>query len=912
MSHDLATWMTAPAGFILTISIQSSALLALGLLTARLLKRAGPAIQSGVYRTTLVVVLVCPLAAWLLSATGSDGLILRLPALTFSGAAIAVPQAAGGTAPIVAGLPATPKHELPKSQPFERPSVAGGQTPAAAELRGVSSTSQRAAGVLWTQELTVAIGLLVWTIGATIFLARLLVGHLRMSRLRAMAIPAEPRALELCRELADRIGVDAPAVLRSPFLFSPCIDGTWKPAILLPDDLGENLPETFIHELAHLMRRDGLWNLIRHASVAALWVQPLLWALSRRLEAAAEEVCDDYVLQFGADRVQYAGHLLDLAGRALPPVAPAAVGMISLRSMLAQRIVRLLDTSRSFSTRAGARAGVAMLSFGAAATLIVGLIGVGSGKAETRGLAAKGGDAPAHFADNATDQAAAAQPAQAPAASDKADVPIRGRIIDLEGRPIAGVTVTAGSYLVPKSGNLSAWLEAVKQGEPPWTAAKHIDWNKKAPESAQKEATSDADGRFRLEGIGAERVVSLTLKGDRITATTIVVATREMAPFPARGFQNQHGPGVDSIYGAEFTYTATLTRPIEGVVKDAKTGEPLVGTDVRSYHFAGSDFVGTMTLRTKTDAQGRFRLTGMPKAKGNKLIIVPTDEQPYLVQEIDVPDPPGAGPVSVTAALPRGVWIEGTLTEKATAKPVPGAWLHYMPFLSNSFAQAHPSFHQHGNADNADIQDRYQTKADGSFRLVGLPGRAIVGAIVYNKPYLQGVGSESIAGMNKYGHFDTFHCPVEPGKRWPTVMQKVDPAAGATSVHLDLQVANGFSVRLKVVDSEGKPVGGASTRGLGGRSSYEREPLAAPDANISNLQADEERIVMVSLPERKIGKAIKVHKGDAANGPVVARLEPLAALEWIPYLPDAVHARPAHRAVCARVARPLRDEPAQG
>jgi beta-lactamase regulating signal transducer with metallopeptidase domain len=1518
---------TALAGPVLTWLFQSSALLAFGLLAGRLLKRTGPAVQSGIYRTTLVAVLVCPLASALLSAAGYDGLTLRLPAPRASRDREAPPVTASAP-PTTHSVLATGDREALNREPSERPSSAVAPSRSKPVIPSASSSPPGAPSVFWTKEAAAAVGLIAWMLGAAVLGARLLVGHARMSRLRAMAVPAEGGEDALCQELADRIGVGAPAVLRSPFLFSPCLDGMWKPAILLPDDLGQNLRETFVHELAHLARRDGLWNVLLRTSVAALWVQPLLWVLSRRLEAAAEEVCDDYVLQFGADRARYAGHLLDLAGRTVPPVAPAGVGMVSLRSMLARRIVRLLDTSRSFSTRAGARAVFAMLVFGLAGTLLAGRLAVGSGKTETKvqaasvrtetgaesirgevvgpngqpvvgakvtawrkhlralpegygyktaiagmcryeylrkradaqgrfevsfgpmepnettqdralaisviatapgfglgyylkdqpirlsrgdqpvegrlvdlegrpvagatvrivhvwvpepkarseaaaqsgpfkfpfahslaldgepvlpdgvvtdaegrfrieglgrdvmallevsgpivafkrfrvvshngpiaaeprnsgsggevmsttqgalctvaveptrpiegfvrdietkkpiarasvtahrlsgsrfgidgliraetdaqghyrlvGLPKEGsvghqlavhppidqpyfmtddidvppspglepvhldislrpatwvtgrvtdfkthqpianalvdyfpmisneraedypnfnpaisgsvavntryrtghdgrfrvaalfgrgvvtvrvefgayrtgfgaetikgrtdgdqlptydhiypsmynglkevdvpegsasyqchipldpgatldirlvdtsgapvttalvrgrlpdsidlssemhGDSVAHVAglepgklrtfivqetsrkigalltippegakdgdtvsvtlrpnasitgrfvdevgrpaagsiqvqhiptvqqfhgqihianvkvdpegrfrcddlpaggsysvwlihregsmarvrmksdpfepfalaeklavgpgqvvDFGTYNVATGKRIQAPAAPARADVPIRGRIVDLEGRPMAGVTVTTGSFLVPKSGDLSAWLDAVKQGEAPWIAAKLIDWNEKAPAAAQHEATTDAEGRFRLAGLGGERVVSLTLQGGRITATTIEVATREMAPIPARGFQNQHGPGFQSIYGAEFTYTSILSRTIVGVIKDAKTGEPLVGTDVRSYRFAGSDFVGTMTLKTKTDAQGRFSLSGMPKEKGNKLIVVPTDEQPYLVQEIEVPDPPGGEPVSVEAALPRGVWIEGTLTEKATGKPVPGAWLHYLPFLANTFAQAHPSFGRFGNSDNADIQDRYQTKADGSFRLVGLPGRAIVGAIVHDKAYLQGAGSESIAGMNKAGHFETFHCPITPGKLWPTVMKEIDPAADATSVRVDFQVTSGFSARLKVVDAEGKPVTGASTRGLTGRSSYEREPLAASDANVSNLQADEERIVVALLQARKIGKAVKLRKGDDAGGPVVARLEPLAAL----------------------------------
>ena len=66
------------SGFGLTWLVQSSILLALGLLAGRLLRRSGPAVQSGVYRTTLAAVLICPFASVALSAAGFDGLSLRL------------------------------------------------------------------------------------------------------------------------------------------------------------------------------------------------------------------------------------------------------------------------------------------------------------------------------------------------------------------------------------------------------------------------------------------------------------------------------------------------------------------------------------------------------------------------------------------------------------------------------------------------------------------------------------------------------------------------------------------------------------------------------------------------------------------------------------------------------------------
>ena len=121
--------------------------------------------------------------------------------------------------------------------------------------------------------------------------------------------------------------------------------------------------------------------------------------------------------------------------------------------------------------------------------------------------------------------------------------------------------------------------------------------------------------------------------------------------------------------------------------------------EVWSYSFAGSNFVGITSLKTRTDAEGRFRLAGLPKGRGNKLLIVPNDDQPYFMQELAVPDPPGLGAVPVEIGLHKGIWIEGKLTDKETGAPVAGAWLHYLPFLENKFAQATPEFRggrQHG------------------------------------------------------------------------------------------------------------------------------------------------------------------------------------------------------------------------
>src|SRR5262249_23637081 len=108
------------------------------------------------------------------------------------------------------------------------------------------------------------------------------------------------------------------------------------------------------------------------------------------------------------------------------------------------------------------------------------------------------------------------------------DVPITGRIVDLEGRPIPGVTVQVDSTYKAKGGDLTPWLEAVRRSEPPWVAYRHLEEDKEKPSG---KAETDAQGRFRIEGLGAEKVVYLFIEGPTVAHTQVPVVTRRIEPF---------------------------------------------------------------------------------------------------------------------------------------------------------------------------------------------------------------------------------------------------------------------------------------------------------------------------------------------------------------------------------------------
>ena len=359
-SKLLTAGSVAPIDEVLTWLIQSTVLLTVGLLAGRFLKGRGPAVQSALYRTILVAVLVCPIASMAIAAMGFPGLVIRVPSMAADDKIEVADRGPDRVGPIARqGSTAIPTS-------FDRRAIAPSAVEPSDAILSAGTTPEPVESVTgpdWIASMA-SIVLAFWLLGTAILAMRLLVGHRRMARLRGTAIPAEPEAQALCHELAGRMRLRLPGVLRSPFLSSPCLDGLRRPAILLPEDAEQHLRDTFVHELAHLGRRDGLWNLLRQLATAALWVQPLLWVLSRRIEETAEEVCDDFVVAFGADRGRYAGHLLELAERRLPPLAPSGVGMISLRSLLARRIARILDSTRSLSTRAGRRTITATLAGG--------------------------------------------------------------------------------------------------------------------------------------------------------------------------------------------------------------------------------------------------------------------------------------------------------------------------------------------------------------------------------------------------------------------------------------------------------------------------------------------------------------------------------------------------------------------
>lgn len=217
------------------------------------------------------------------------------------------------------------------------------------------------------------------------------------------------------------------------------------------------------------------------------------------------------------------------------------------------------------------------------------------------------------------------------------DVPITGRILDLQGKLVAGVAVRVHGFFRPTKGNLTAWLRDLKEKKEADPALRtHLfelsgAWMDRDVGRLFPVARTGADGRFRLSGVGRERLVGLQLEGPSLVNTELFAMTRPGDRIRAARWRRGEGGDEATFYGSAFDHVAIPCRPIIGVVRDKDTGKPLPGATVQSYLFARSNYGGHTSARAVADKAGCYRLTGLPKGQGNVIRAAGPNGQPYLM-----------------------------------------------------------------------------------------------------------------------------------------------------------------------------------------------------------------------------------------------------------------------------------------
>ena len=422
--------------------------------------------------------------------------------------------------------------------------------------------------------------------------------------------------------------------------------------------------------------------------------------------------------------------------------------------------------------------------------------------------------------------------------------PIQGHIVDLEGRPVAGVRVQVAHIWFARDGRLSEWLDRAKEHstDGPWVGLDQLP--------AATKATTDTDGRFRLTGIGRDRIAEVFISGPTIATVQLYVLDRDGPAVTTTGGRLMSAAYPKTYHSRQFEYVAAPTKPIEGVVRDKDTGQPIAGMVLHAKRKDEPHFV--MGVDATTDTAGHYQLSGLPKAAAFQLYIESRDASiPYPKTTLDVSaDSPGVEPVKVDIALKRGAVVRGRVTDKATGKPVTGGIIAFT-FADSPHVNEFPGHREWGTNSE-------RIKEDGRYEIVCLPGRGIIACQTDPGPYRIGSGADAIKGYDpkiwQSGGFDTlpFQCAV----RSYHVLAEVHPDPKAASTTVDLQADPGRVVVLNVIDADGKPVGGTTATGLTELYSEEEFRQDSPLIQIYGVDPSKPRRVTISHAARKLAGSV--------------------------------------------------------
>jgi RNA polymerase sigma factor (sigma-70 family) len=288
-------------------------------------------------------------------------------------------------------------------------------------------------------------------------------------------------------------------------------------------------------------------------------------------------------------------------------------------------------------------------------------------------------------------------------------VPITGRILDLQGKPVVGATIKRGRIKAEGTDNVDSYLNLLR-AEPKLAAdhrfAKEF-WNNPLPGQPTSVKT-DAEGRFKLSGVGRDRIVELAIEAPTIQSATITAMTRPSATVSSP--PKTSTVVAKTIYGASFDHLVPPGRALTGLVRDKSTKQPLAGVTVRGK--------GT-NARVTTDAEGRFTLSGFPKGTSYPLMVLAGKKAPYFITCLNVPDTAGLAPIETNVDCVAGIPMRLKLIDQQTGKPVIGADVAYFPIYPNPHAREVPGSApvRSYSALNSGIW-----QSDGTYLLGVLPG----------------------------------------------------------------------------------------------------------------------------------------------------------------------------------------------
>jgi len=220
----------------------------------------------------------------------------------------------------------------------------------------------------------------LWLTGVLVLSTRLIGGLRLVGRLRAASSAASARWQRHLDDLAARLGVGAGARLFiSPLVNVPLAIGCLRPVILVPIEFLTGMPPEHVsallaHELAHVLRRDYVANVLQGIVETIFFYHPAVWRISNEVRIEREHCCDDLAANAVGDVVAYAQALAELETR---EPSRSRLALPASGGALVERVRRLIEPdaldTRAFPRPAAAWAMVLLWLAGAGIAVMHGV-----------------------------------------------------------------------------------------------------------------------------------------------------------------------------------------------------------------------------------------------------------------------------------------------------------------------------------------------------------------------------------------------------------------------------------------------------------------------------------------------------------------------------------------------------------
>jgi RNA polymerase sigma factor (sigma-70 family) len=469
------------------------------------------------------------------------------------------------------------------------------------------------------------------------------------------------------------------------------------------------------------------------------------------------------------------------------------------------------------------------------------------------------------------------------------DTPIRGRVLDTQGKPVAGAVLRVRHIQGFENDNLDQFLAGFQKrsgdGYPPppkWSASFRED-NRKPPGGDQVFASvTGPDGKFEITGVGPEREALVYLSGPGIADTQIEILTRagfDPTPYNRETLEKLKSPYSElgyhpMLYPPDTAIVAEAEKPIHGVVTDSAIGKPRVDVVVRMREARNYRMP---ELTATTDKDGRYEIHGARKFQSYDVYVKRDPAAGFIGRTVKAKDTPAFEPVVANIPTTRGIVLTGKLLDDTSGEPVAG-FVCVGVLVDNETAKTRPEF------DSPDCYD-FAEAEKGVYRTVVPPGPILVMAGVWatNDDKDQSFKYEQMKIDPAYpDYFDKRLSGFRSGSNTTTVMQgqwckvlKLKP--DETEVKFDIRFKRAARFTLKVQDPDGKPVSAVTATGNTARDWAQAERFAGDTVTVYELPTAKPRVVALLEPTRKLVGVIRL-KGDEKE-PVVVTVGPTARIK---------------------------------